>query len=325
MELTANTMVGDDVKLERPLEAGGMGSVWVGRHLPTNHEVAVKFIHEELLEQEPTVLDRFEREASVLDKVRNPHIVKLFSRGTLDDGTPYIVMELVKGENFADWLVRTEQWLSLEQVGVLLEQMAIALEPVHALKIVHRDIKGENVLLVGDADELFIKVIDFGCAKTPWLPGHPKLTAPGMLLGSPEYMSPEQIISAANVDHRTDLWAMSVVAYTAVTLTLPFRGETLGDVFAAIRFGKFTPASEERDSLPPAVDAWFAQALAVNRDNRFASAREMSDAWQRAIAPEVISAPTDASPAPPGIPRSLAIALGIGLLIVLVVVAVVLM
>ena len=88
MQLTANAMVGDDVKLERPLEAGGMGSVWIGRHMPTNEEVAVKFIHEDLVEQEPTVVDRFEREASVLDRVRNPHIVKMFSRGTLDDGTP---------------------------------------------------------------------------------------------------------------------------------------------------------------------------------------------------------------------------------------------
>ena len=256
MQLTANAMVGDDVKLERPLEAGGMGSVWIGRHLPTNEEVAVKFIHEDLVEQEPTVVDRFEREASVLDRVRNPHIVKMFSRGTLDDGTPYIVMELVKGETLVTSLERTEQWLSLEQAGVLIEQMAIALEPVHELKIVHRDIKGENVLLLDDSDELFIKVIDFGCAKTPWLPGHPKLTAPGMLLGSPDYMSPEQIISAANVDHRTDLWAMSVLTYMAVTLSLPFRGETLGDIFAAIRFGKFTPASEKRDELPPAVGVY---------------------------------------------------------------------
>jgi serine/threonine protein kinase len=196
MALGPGAMVGTDVQLVRALDEGGMGAVWVGRQLSTGSEVAVKLIHEGLLRDDPTLIDRFEREAAVLSRVNNQHIVKMLEHGAMPDGTPYIVMELLSGETIVERLERTEEWMSLEQVGVFLAQLASALDPIHSQGIVHRDLKGENTMLVGAPDQLFVKLIDFGCARTPDMTGHPKLTAPGMLVGSAEYMSPEQILSA---------------------------------------------------------------------------------------------------------------------------------
>src|SRR5687768_12841646 len=133
-----------------------MGAVWVGKHLPTGGEVAVKFVHDELARQDPTLLDRFKREASVLGRVSSPHVVRLYDQGRLGDGTPYIVMELLRGETLVERLERRGKPMSPEDVGKLLEQMAAALGPVHEKGIVHRDLKGENIYLVGVPDQLCV-------------------------------------------------------------------------------------------------------------------------------------------------------------------------
>jgi len=282
MELTEGAMVGADVRLLRPLDAGGMGSVWVGRHLSNNLEVAVKVIHKQLAIEDPSTLDRFEREASVLRRIRSPHVVMMYEEGKLDDGTPYIVMELLRGENLVERLERTETEMSLGDIAKLLGQVATALEAVHSQGIVHRDLKAENIFLIGEQDQLCGKLIDFGLAKTPDMPGRPKLTAPGMLVGSPEYMSPEQIVASMDVDLQADLWAVGVIAYVCATLALPFSGESLAKVFGDIRGGSFSPPSQLRTDLPRELDAWFARAFAVDRTARFGSAREMAEAWRQA-------------------------------------------
>jgi eukaryotic-like serine/threonine-protein kinase len=283
LQLAAGAQIGADVLLVRPLDSGGMGAVWVGKHLPTGGEVAVKFVHDELAREDPTLLDRFKREASVLTRFASPHVVRMYDHGKLGDGTPYIVMELLRGETLVERLERVHTPMSLVDVGRLLEQMAAALQAVHEQGIVHRDLKGENIYLVGDPDQLCVKILDFGCSKTPEMPGHPKLTAPGMLVGSPEYMSPEQIVSAMSVDRHADLWAMAVAAYVSTTVSFPFKGAKLAEMFGAIRGGKFTPPSQLRPGVPAAVDAWFARAFTVDRTQRFSSATGMSEAWWRAL------------------------------------------
>ena len=281
--LEAGAMIGEDVELVQPLEAGGMGSVWVAKHLSMpNMAVAVKFVHEELAAEDPSILDRFDREATVLRRVKHPHVVKVFEYAKLADGTPYIVMELLKGESLVERLERTEHALSFEDLGKFLAQTADALSALHGQGIVHRDLKGENVFLIGDGNQVCVKLLDFGLAKTPEQPGLPKLTSAGMLVGSPEYMSPEQIVSARDVDHQADLWALGVLAYISTTLSLPFQGSKLSEVFAAIRSGTFTPPSRKRAGLPRGVDAWFARAFAVDRSERFSSAHAMAEAWTEA-------------------------------------------
>ncbi len=283
--LQAGSKIGDSVELIEPLEDGGMGSVWIGKHLSMpGMRVAVKFVLEDLAQREPSVLDRFHREATVLDRVKHPHIVKLFEYDKLPDGTPYIVMELLQGESLVERLER-DGVLALDAVGKLLAQSADALEAMHAQRIVHRDLKCENVYLTGDADQICVKLIDFGLAKTPEQPGLPQLTVAGAVIGTAEYMSPEQIVSAKDVDHRADLWALGVLAYVATTLSLPFRGDKLSEVFGAIRSSRFTPASRLRADLPEGIDAWFARAFHADRAQRFAGAGEMAAAWAAALVP----------------------------------------
>jgi len=284
MELSAGFMVGGGVKLLRPLDAGGMGALWIGSYVATGSEVAVKFILDEVVTEEPTALDRFQREASVLGKLRNQHIVKMFEQGQLEDGTPFIVMELLQGESLVERLERLGQALSLEQVTTMISQITDALQLVHSHGVIHRDIKGENIYLLGAADQVFVKILDFGLAKTPDMPGHPKLTAPGMIIGSPEYMSPEQIISSMTVDQHADLWAVGVLAYVALTLEFPFSGAELKDVFGAIRSGRFVPPSQHRPGLPPALDGWFQRVFHMNREQRFQSAGELCEAFKQAVA-----------------------------------------
>lgn len=274
-------VVAEHVTLQSELDAGGMGSIWVADHAALGRQVAVKFMTEELAERDPTLRDRFKREAAVLDQVSCPRIVAGHGQGTLEDGTPYIVMELLRGDNLVNVLEERGTVFTFEELDQLVEQLAEALAHIHQFDIVHRDLKSENVF-VDAASPLSIKLIDFGLAKVPDMPGHAALTAPGMLVGSAEYMSPEQIISAATVDHQADLWALAVVLYVAATLELPFRGEKLSEVFNAIRTTRPVPPSQHRPELGAAIDAWFEKAFHPQRIERFQSAHEMAETWRDA-------------------------------------------
>jgi eukaryotic-like serine/threonine-protein kinase len=287
-------MVVGSAKLQRPLEEGGMGAVWVGEHTETRVPVAVKFMLDELAKAEPTARERFDREARVLAMIQHDHVVRLYEQGELDDGTPYIVMELLSGESLVERLERTEHAFTLDQVSDLVGQTCDALDHLHGRGIVHRDLKGENTFLIGTNDgTVLVKIIDFGLATTPdstsfakQQGGAPswgrKLTKPGEALGSPEYMSPEQIMSSGDVDEQADLWAVAVLAYVSLTLRFPFQSERLPELLAAIMGAKYPPPSSLVGGLPPLVDEWFLQAFNLKKDARFHSAREMAAAWRKA-------------------------------------------
>lgn len=279
---SAGTKVTADVELSRALDAGGMGVIWVAQHAALGREVAVKLMTEELVAAEPTARDRFKREAAVLNQVDCEHIVRGHAQGAMVDGTPFIVMELLTGRNLVEELERRGEWFSLDEVDQLVAQLAGGLAHIHQFDIVHRDLKAENIFVCATEPSLTIKLIDFGLAKIPDMPGHAALTTPGVLVGSAEYMSPEQIISAATVDHQADLWGFAVAVYVAVSLELPFRGDELSTLFTAIRSGVFQPPSRHRPELGPAIDAWFTRAFHVQRIERFQSAREMAAAWSDA-------------------------------------------
>ncbi len=292
MELTAGTKVTANVRLVRKLGEGGMGSVWVADHLGLDTQVAVKFISPELVAENPAVVKRFKREASASAKIKSPHVVRAFDHGLTEDGTPYIVMELLEGENLAEHLHRVGL-LSLRQVERLIKHVSRALRKAHKLGIVHRDIKPENLYLVDAGrfesddepteDEMFVKVLDFGIAKETRLPASSAMTRSGAMVGTLEYMSPEQIESPKNVDRQCDLWALAVVAYWALTGRVPFTGETLGGICIAIAEAKFTPVGELR-AVPPELDEWFKRAFDPDPDNRFGSATQMVNAYSRAVA-----------------------------------------
>lgn len=269
-------MVSQNVRLTRPLGEGAMGSVWVADHLTLETEVAVKFISAALASSDPEILTRFVREASLAAKIKSPHVVQTFDQGVMADGTPYIVMERLEGESLQEMIERLDR-IDLARTAQIVVQVARALSKAHDLGIVHRDIKPDNIFITQTEDGLFAKVLDFGIAKqTQALPKMGGLTSPGVMVGTPEYMSPEQVLSAKDVDYRADLWALAVTAYYCLTGELPFTAEALGTLCVKLLDGKFTPPSELDPELPPGFDDFFTKALAHAPGDRFENAREMA-------------------------------------------------
>ncbi|MBI4953618.1 MAG: serine/threonine protein kinase, partial [Myxococcales bacterium] len=271
------THVSASVRLEACIGEGGMGSVWLARDRDTGRELAVKLVAAELVADE-TVRRRFAREAELGRSIASPHVVRTHAHGVLPDGTPYLVMDLCRGESLRAKLERVGRLDAAEAVGVL-EQMASALEAAHALGVVHRDVKPENVFLI--APEGTVKVLDFGIAKREGAEER-VLTQAGVALGTPEYMSPEQLLFPDRLESAIDVWAMAVVAYEALTGRRPFAGDTPGEIFAALCSGHAPPPSAL--GLPATLDALFARAFATDPAERprapSALARELRAACQ---------------------------------------------
>jgi serine/threonine-protein kinase len=283
MELAAGTLVTDNVRLIAPLGEGGMGSVWVADHLGLRTRVAVKFIAPELLDEDPDMVKRFRREAGAASRIKSPHVVQTLDHGMMADGTPYIVMELLEGESLADRIDRTGP-LPLEKIADIVDQVARGLGKAHGAGIIHRDIKPDNVFLVGtDEDELFIKLLDFGVAKHTETPSYSVVTGTGAMIGTPGYMSPEQVLTGKDVDVRSDLWSLAVVVYHAMIGDIPFQGETLGALCVSITRGYHAPPSSLRGDVPQEVDKWTARALALDPELRFQSAKEFATTFRGAI------------------------------------------
>jgi serine/threonine-protein kinase len=256
-----------------------MGSVWVADHLGLHTQVAVKFIADDAAE-DPMIKARFEREALAAAQLRSPHVVQIFDHGRTESGASYIAMELLDGETLGKRLMRLGA-LNARETVVIVGQVCRALSKAHAAGIVHRDIKPDNIFIIDSDGELFVKVLDFGIAKGAT--DQPlNVTSTGMAVGTPLYMSPEQSVSAKDVTFSTDLWAIAAVAYRCLVGQVPFKGSSFGALCLAINRGQFPPPTTLRPDLAPALDAWFARALALSTADRFASAREFSAQFSRA-------------------------------------------
>ena len=274
-------MVTPNIRLDRELGRGGMGAVWSASHLTLDSRVAVKFIAAELLEHSQDALARFQKEGRAVARIRSPHVVQVFDLGVLGDGTPFIVMELLDGESLEELLDRNRRALSPSEALPILEQVGKALEHAHAAGIVHRDIKPANIFLTRSGIDLTVKVLDFGIAKQTSLPQVSAATATGTMMGTPEYMSPEQVVSAKDVDYRADLWAFAVVAYELLVGSAPFVGETLGALIVAITRHAYAPPSARVPILSLEVDGWFERSFAQRVEARFTSANEMTAEFVR--------------------------------------------
>jgi serine/threonine-protein kinase len=258
------------------LGQGGMGSVWAAWHITLNIEVAVKFIDTQLVSS-PDAWSRFSQEAMAAAKIKSPHVVSILDFGTDEQHRPYIAMELLQGEALASLLDR-EQALPLPMVARIIQQTCKGLARAHTARIVHRDIKPDNLFLCEDDEDFLLKILDFGIAKMA-VRGLTHRTGTGQVLGTPLYMSPEQAYGNKPVDHRSDLYSLAVVAYRCVTGHVPFNSDGVGELIVAITSREPLPPSRFRAGLPPAIDAWFRRALHKEPAQRFASAREMSDAF----------------------------------------------
>ncbi|MEM1034980.1 MAG: serine/threonine-protein kinase, partial [Myxococcota bacterium] len=280
LELAPGVTVGRKLELVAPLGQGGMGRVWRARHLDLDLDVAVKFIRSD--RADPARRRRFAFEARAAARIGGPHVVAIQDYGVTDDDTPYLVMEWLRGRPLSALLAdgpRSPSW-----VRRLVVQVAEALGRAHRLGIVHRDIKPSNVFVLEDerGDAPRIKVLDFGVAKLlragSQVPEASLLTETGTVIGSPPYMSPEQLEGRPDVDGRADLWSLGVVAYQALTGCRPFEGASYVAIGAKVLRGTYAPVRRHQPHLPAAIDHWLARALAFRPDDRFPSADAMAAA-----------------------------------------------
>jgi serine/threonine-protein kinase len=295
-ELAVGTEVTPSIRLKRPLGAGGMGSVWVADHAALRTEVVVKFLADRLAE-DPTSQARFAREASAAAQVKSPHVVQMLDHGVMDGGHPFIVMELLDGRDLAQELRR--RVLAPHEVAHVVEHIALALGRAHSRGIVHRDIKPNNIFLcdVGTSSP-FVKLLDFGIARE----GDQNLTTTGHLVGTPAYMSPEQL-SGRPVEAQSDLWSLAVVALKALTGKNPYERPTMPETIGAVVHGDIPVPSALCAGLPAGVDAWFARACARDPTRRFGSSNALAEAlWEAIGMPKTVVSSPSASGAPLPVP-----------------------
>lgn len=262
-------------RLERQIGSGGMGVVWRAWNLQLDIPVAIKVMIAAFAEQAESVA-RFEREAKAAARIRGRHVVNIYEHGT-HDGRCYMAMELLEGEDLNQRLKR-EGRLSLQATECIVSDLCKALQRAHDLGVVHRDLKPANIFLTRDGDEEIAKVLDFGIAKLMHTTDGGFVSVTGQILGTPTYMSPEQIRATKHVDARADLWSLAVIAFRALTGAFPFSG-SMFDITSRILGGVTPVASAVAPDLAPEVDAFFARAMARDIDHRFQSARELSNAF----------------------------------------------
>jgi serine/threonine-protein kinase len=284
----AGAFVNGRYRLLAPLGRGGMGEVWRAEHLALRAEVAIKFPAASLAAASgPAVFERLRFEAQIAARLaaQTPHVVAVHDAGTDDDG-PFVVMEYVRGRTLREAL-KADGPLPIERATALVAQVAEALAGAHALGVAHRDLKPSNLLLVErPGGAWLVKVADFGIAKAlreDLAADLPEETAGGVMVGSPAYMSPEHYCGSAPTE-RDDLWALAVIAYEAITGKQPFHGRSFADLFVALTSGRFLPPSSRRAALSPAVDVFFARALAKEPARRFHSAEALAQAFAEAAA-----------------------------------------
>src|SRR5579862_2716336 len=231
MQLAEGLVVANRFRLGQMLGRGGMGSVWRAMHLGLDVPCAVKFIEGELASL-PEAQARFEREAKAAAQLRSPNVVQILDHGVCE-GTPYIAMELLDGEDLEHRLERLGR-LSPVETHKVMSEVCRALSKAHGMDIVHRDLKPANIFLVKDDDAEITKVLDFGIAKTRVKELGGSATKTGAMLGTPYYMSPEQAQGTRAVDFRSDLWSLAVIAFQCITGRLPFDSDALGDLLMRI-------------------------------------------------------------------------------------------
>jgi serine/threonine protein kinase len=268
------------VRLVRPLAQGGMADLWVAEHHALGVEVVVKTLAP-LTSKEATAKRRLMREARVTAKVSSLHVVRVLDSGVVsEDNDPFLVMELLHGEDLSARIDRMGR-LSIGETRTIVEHISLALEQAHGAGIIHRDVKPGNVFLAEAPGGMVVKLVDFGIAKDAAEPTA-DLTRSDAVMGTPPFMSPEQVKNARDVDSRCDLWSLATVAYSCLTGKLPFDGESFGAICIAIHIGRFDPPSSERPGLAASVDAFFAKALSPSIEHRYQSARAFAEAFREA-------------------------------------------
>ncbi len=285
------------------LGTGGMGEVYEAEHLAVGKRVALKCLWRAFWD-DPEQVARFEREARVASLVRSPHVVDVLDAGKLEDGAPFLVMELLEGTTLARELA-TNGAMSVERALFIVRQIAAGLEAAHLAGIVHRDLKPENVFLLRVAGRELVKILDFGVSKFRREDMDPDLTRTGTAIGTPTYMSPEQTEGMRHVDERADVWSLGVILFRMLTGELPFFAESYARLLIKVVSDEPAPRLRSRmPDLPRDLDAIVARCLEKSPAGRFASMAELVAALPGDPKRRTSTVPPAARAAPRSPPRA---------------------
>jgi serine/threonine-protein kinase len=268
--IPTGTILAGKYRVERVLGQGGMGIVVQATHLQLHQPVAVKFLLPEVLTN-PEVVQRFLREAQAVVRLKSEHVARVIDIGSLDDGAPYMVLEYLDGTDLADF---PRQQLTIGQIVDLMLQACEALAEAHAIGIVHRDLKPANFFITQRSDgSRLLKVLDFGISKLQQTALERNLTATATVMGTPAYMSPEQMRSTRDVDNRSDIWALGVVLYELLQGAPPFVAETFGAMAIRVATEPLPPLSVH---LPQELAEVVARCLEKDPARRFQNVAELA-------------------------------------------------
>jgi serine/threonine protein kinase len=280
MPFPPGSVLAGKYRVERLLGEGGMGWVVVATHLQLEQRVALKFMREAHAAEQPDAVARFLREARAAARIQSEHVARVSDVGTLDTGIPYLVMEYLEGQDL-EALLHSRRSFPLQMAIDYALQACEGLAEAHAVGIVHRDLKPANLFLARRSDgSIRVKLLDFGISKLVPTGGMPDvgMTSTQALMGSPLYMSPEQLRSSKNVDRRADIWSMGVILYEMFGGRSPFEADTLPEVCSRIMAVPPEPLGSFRPELPPALDAVVMRCLEKEPQRRFPDVASLAQA-----------------------------------------------
>lgn len=279
LEKTGDSLLGQILagkyRIEERLRAGGMGAVYRGTHVLMDKTVAVKVLRPSLAADEKIVA-RFSREARAASRISHPHALSVTDFGESEDGVVFLVMEYLSGKTLKE-IIRQEGPMPLPRVVEIIRQVGGALEAAHEQGVVHRDLKSENIMLLGSNGPDYAKVLDFGIAKIKEPEGtyDPGLTAPDIVIGTPQYMSPEQCSQSPDIDARSDLYSLGVIIYEMLVGHVPFSGESPTAIMLKHLQEPAPSLLAERPDLPATLGRVVMRAMAKLPENRYQSVAEL--------------------------------------------------
>ena len=279
LEKTGDSLLGQTLaekyRIDERLKEGGMGTVYRGTHVLMDKTVAIKVLRPSLAADEKIVA-RFSREARAASRISHPHALSVTDFGEAENGIVFLVMEFLNGETLKD-VIRREGPMPLARVVEIIRQVGAALDAAHCQGVVHRDLKSENIMLLAANGPDYAKVLDFGIAKIKEHDGayDPGLTAPDLVIGTPQYMSPEQCSQAPDIDARSDIYSLGVIIYEMLVGHVPFTGPSPTAIMMKHLQEPAPSVLEERNDLPAAVGRVISRAMAKRPAERYQTITEL--------------------------------------------------